>query len=90
MNLATTITTERGKPVLKTGNDYISIELTVHKQKMFNIEFNGEIMVIKKTNKTLETIWIFENNNFQRLIPCKGVHKIKNTDGLCLICGYRE
>jgi len=38
MNLATTITTERGKPLLKTANNYINIQLTVHKQVIGSIE----------------------------------------------------
>ena len=42
MKLASTITSERGKPVTKTGNTAIRITLTENRQNKFDIIFNGD------------------------------------------------
>lgn len=38
MILSSTTTTERGKPVQKTANDFINVDLTVHRVKIGSIE----------------------------------------------------
>ena len=38
MILASSITSEKGKELVKTANDYINIEFTVHRQKIGAIE----------------------------------------------------
>jgi hypothetical protein len=57
MRLFTTITSERGKPVTKSGNEAIRIVLTKDRRNMFDVIFDGDkIEVLRYFDGTIETI----------------------------------
>nr|AKH47777.1 hypothetical protein [uncultured marine virus] len=48
MILATTIQSERGKPVTKTANEYINITFTKERRQKFDISFKGDSIEIMR------------------------------------------
>lgn len=57
MILATKIQSEKGKEILKTANEYITITLTENRKALFDIRFTGEkLEVIRYWDSSVETI----------------------------------
>lgn len=64
MKLATTITTERGKPVIKTANECIRMSLSKDRINKFDIMFDGDkIEVLRYFDASIETIEYVPNGN---------------------------
>ncbi len=57
MKLCSTSTSERGKPVEKTGNEQICIRLTKDRMAKFDIMFDGDkVEVMRYFDASIETI----------------------------------
>lgn len=57
MKLYATTTSERGKPVTKSGNDVICIRLTKERQGVFDIMFDGDkIEVLRYFDASITTV----------------------------------
>lgn len=57
MKLSATITSERGKPIIKTANECIRFILTLDRRQKFDIMFDGEkIEVLRYSDGTIETL----------------------------------
>ncbi len=76
MKLYLTATSERGKPVTKSGNEEINITLTNDRRQKFDISFKGDsLKVMRYYDASVETI---------DYMPC---HHDWDNYGKCTICG---
>jgi hypothetical protein len=85
MKLFLTATSERGKPVTKSGNDEINITLTTERRQKFDIKFTGEeIEVMSYFDSSVEVI------NYdpykQEEEKCPSCNKIPDIFGRCKCC----
>jgi len=78
MKLGATITSERGKPVTKTGNDYLKIDITDEKGEMITniiLERHGNLYGFSYHTGQIASIGVIskENGNLKHG-TCSGKH----------------
>jgi len=89
MKLYLTATSERGKPVTKSGNDVIRMTLTKERRQKFDIMFDGEkIEILKYSDGKIYTVEYMTEDN---ICPKYKAQILPNEEGRCSLCDmYHE
>jgi len=95
-----TMTSERGKPVTKSGNEYISITFTNERRQKFDVKFTGETLeVMRYSNGETEVLhymphYICKHGNAKACCAtCKWIDDNLSTKELCncgMNAGFHE
>jgi hypothetical protein len=67
MKLYATLESERGKPVIKSGNEIIKITLTENRKPIFDLLFSGDkIEVMRYWDASVDTVYYDPEKGIER------------------------
>lgn len=88
MKLYLTATSERGKPVYKSGNDVIRITVTKEQRQKFDIMFDGDkLEILKYSDGKIYTVEYMTDTN---MCPKHKAQILPDENGDCSLCGQRH